>query len=86
MVVQTNGEIKIANSCDEERPLVKDCSNVEMEKPMYRDPLVKIRVLNIPPNGEQDDKIHVRECVSYLIFFYSLKIRVRKDENHKRST
>ena len=45
MVVQTNGEIKIANSCDEEIPLVKDCSNVEMEEPMHRDPFVIKRVL-----------------------------------------
>ena len=45
MVVQTNGEIKISNSCDEEIPLVKDCSNVEIEEPMHRDPLVIKSVL-----------------------------------------
>ena len=45
MVEQKNGEIKIANSCDEEIPLVKDCSNVEMEEPMHRDPLVIKRIL-----------------------------------------
>ena len=37
MVVQTNGEIKTSNSCDEHIPLVKDWSNVEMEEPMHRD-------------------------------------------------
>ena len=72
MVVQTNGEIEIANSCDEEIPLVKDCSNVEMEEPMHRDPIVIKRSLDIPPNDEQDGKKYVREYVSYLIFFYSL--------------
>ena len=36
MVVKKNGQIKIANSCDEEILLVKDCSNVEMEEPMHR--------------------------------------------------
>ena len=73
MVVQTNGEIKIANSCDEEIPLVKDCSNVEMEEPMHSDLIVIKRVVNIPPNDEPDGKIYVTDCVSYLIFFYSLK-------------
>ena len=68
MVVQKNGEIKIANSCDEEIPLVNDCSNVEMEEPMHSDLIVIKGVLNISPNDEPDGKKHVRECVSYLIF------------------
>ena len=54
MVVKKNAQIKIANSCDEEIPLVKDCSNVEMEEPMHRDPIVIKRVLDIPPNDEQE--------------------------------
>ena len=73
MVVQTNGEIKTCNSCDEEIPLVKDYSNVEMEEAMHRDPIVIKRVLDILSNDEQDGKIYVKECVSYLILIYSLK-------------
>ena len=44
LVVQTNGKIKSASSCDKEIPLVKDGSNVEVEEPMHRDSLVIRRV------------------------------------------
>ena len=76
MVVQTNGEIKSANSCDEEIQLVKDCSNVEMEEHVHRDSLFTKRVLNISSKDEEDDKnydhifhtrCHVKDKVCALI-------------------
>ena len=49
-------KIKSVSSCDEEIPLVKDGSNVEVEEPVQRDSLVTKRVLNIPPNDKEDDE------------------------------
>lgn len=51
-----NGDIKRANLCEDEMPLLEDCSEVDIEEEGHSDLLVIRRILNIQPKDDREEK------------------------------